>query len=198
MQKNDHTKIALSFMDGLFNYFYYKKIITYNHKKNKQGGYLMTQNIKLDDSGSARKYQRERTEKVKDLNKSFDELDTQAPEFITNENTRILYEYLAKQLNKSGYINNTDSSILLTLVINIQALQSAYKSLDEVGSVYETKGYIKKNPAVDVITNTTTKILSASTALGFSPASRASLINLAQVDSEDSAQKLMEIFSDDE
>ena len=158
----------------------------------------MTQNIKLDDSGSARKYQRERTEKVKDLNKSFDELDTQAPEFITNDNTRILYEYLAKQLNKSGYINNTDSSILLTLVINIQALQSAYKSLDEVGSVYETKGYIKKNPAVDVITNTTTKILSASTALGFSPASRASLINLAQVDSEDSAQKLMEMFSDDE
>ena len=103
-----------------------------------------------------------------------------------------------KQLNKSGYINNTDSSILLTLVINIQALQSAYKSLDEVGSVYETKGYIKKNPAVDVVTNTTTKILSASTALGFSPASRASLINLAQVDSEDSAQKLMEMFSDDE
>ena len=24
MQKNGHTKIALSFMDGLFNYFYYK------------------------------------------------------------------------------------------------------------------------------------------------------------------------------
>ena len=64
--------------------------------------------------------------------------------------------------------------------------------------MYETKGYIKKNPAVDIITNTTTEILSASSALGFSPASRASLINLAQVDSEDSAQKLMEMFSDDE
>ncbi|CBL92132.1 hypothetical protein GCM10025878_13000 [Leuconostoc gasicomitatum] len=158
----------------------------------------MTQNIKLDDSKGARKYQRERTEKVKDLNGSFDELGTQAPEFITDESTRISYEYLAKQLNKSGYINNTDSSILLTLVINIQALKDSYKSLDEVDSVYETKGYIKKNPAVDIITNTTTEILSASSALGFSPASRASLINLAQVDSEDSAQKLMEMFSDDE
>ncbi|CUW18282.1 hypothetical protein KSL4_2059 [Leuconostoc inhae] len=158
----------------------------------------MTQNIKLDDSKGARKYQRERTEKVKDLNGSFDELGTQAPEFITDESTRISYEYLAKQLNKSGYINNTDSSILLTLVINIQALKDSYKSLDEVDSVYETKEYIKKNPAVDIITNTTTEILSASSALGFSPASRASLINLAQVDSEDSAQKLMEMFSDDE
>ena len=159
----------------------------------------MTQNIKLDDSKDARKYQRERTEKVKDLNKSFDELITQAPEFITDENTRILYEYLAKQLNKSGYINNTDSSILLTLVINIQALQSAYESLNSVGATYTTdNGMIKKNPATDVIANTSTKILSASTALGFSPASRASLINLAQVDSEDSAQKLMEMFADDE
>lgn len=158
----------------------------------------MTQNIKLDDSKDARKYQRERTQKVKDLNKSFDELDTKAPIFIKDKDSKKLYKYLAEQLNNSGYINNTDQSILVTLVINLQALQSAYKSLDEVGSVYETKGYIKKNPAVDVITNTTTKILSASTALGFSPASRASLINLAQVDSEDSAQKLMEMFSDDE
>ncbi|MCT3072142.1 phage terminase small subunit P27 family [Leuconostoc citreum] len=159
----------------------------------------MTQNIKLDDSKDARKYQRERTEKVKDLNKSFDELITQPPEFITDENTRILYEYLAKQLNKSGYINNTDQSILLTLVINIQALESAYESLNSVGATYTTdNGMIKKNPATDVIANTSTKILSASSALGFSPASRASLINLAQVDSEDSAQKLMEMFADDE
>ncbi|MFZ2381573.1 phage terminase small subunit P27 family [Leuconostoc falkenbergense] len=157
----------------------------------------MTQNIKLDDSKSARKYQRERTEKVKDLNKSFDELDTKAPIFIKDKDSKKLYKYLAEQLNNSGYVNNTDQSILVTLVINLQALQSAYKSLDEVGSVYEAKGYIKKNPAVDVITNTTTKILSASTALGFSPASRASLINLAQVDSEDSAQKLMEMFADE-
>ncbi|WP_242027559.1 P27 family phage terminase small subunit [Leuconostoc pseudomesenteroides] len=90
-------------------------------------------------------------------------------------------------------------SILVTLVINIQALESAYESLNSVGATYITdNGMIKKNPAVDVITNTTTKILSASTALGFSPASRASLINLAQVDSEDSASKLMEMFADDE
>lgn len=38
MQKNDHTKIALSFTDGLFNYFYYKYIITYNHKIANKGG----------------------------------------------------------------------------------------------------------------------------------------------------------------
>lgn len=159
----------------------------------------MTQNIKLDDSKDARKYQRERTEKVKDLNKSFDELDTKAPAFIKDRDSKKLYKYLAEQLNKSGYINNTDSSILLTLVINIQALQSAYESLNNVGSVYTNdNGMIKKNPATDVIATTSTKILSASTALGFSPASRASLINLAQVDSEDSAQKLMEMFSDDE
>lgn len=157
----------------------------------------MTQNIKLDDGKDARKYQRERTQKVKDLNKSFDELDTKAPIFIKDKDSKKLYKYLAEQLNNSGYINNTDQSILVTLVINLQALQSAYKSLDEVGSVYETKGYIKKNPAVDVITNTSTKILSASTALGFSPASRASLINLAQVDSEDSAKQLMEMFADE-
>jgi len=49
----------------------------------------MTQNIKLDDSKDARKYQRERTEKVKDLNHSFDELDVKPPAFITDENTRI-------------------------------------------------------------------------------------------------------------
>ena len=158
----------------------------------------MTQNIKLDDSKEARKYQRERTEKVKNLNKSFDELDTKAPIFIKDRASKKLYKYLAEQLNNSGYINNTDSSILLTLVINIQALKSAYESLNSVGATYVTdNGMIKKNPAVDVITNTTTKILSASTALGFSPASRASLINLAQVDSEDSAQKLMEIFADE-
>ncbi len=37
MQKNGHTKIALSFMDGLLNYFYYKYIITYYHKNSKGG-----------------------------------------------------------------------------------------------------------------------------------------------------------------
>ena len=159
----------------------------------------MTQNIKLDDSKDARKYQRERTEKVKDLNKSFDELITQPPAFIKDRASKKLYKYLAEQLNKSGYINNTDSSILLTLVINIQALQSAYESLNSVGATYTTdNGMIKKNPATDVIATTSTKILSASTALGFSPASRASLINLAQVDSEDSAQKLMKMFGDND
>ncbi|WP_144903430.1 phage terminase small subunit P27 family [Leuconostoc mesenteroides] len=159
----------------------------------------MTQNIKLDDSANARKYQRERTEKVKNLNKSFDELDVKPPAFIKDRASKKLYKYLAEQLNNSGYINNTDQSILVTLVINIQALESAYESLNSVGATYTTdNGMIKKNPAVDVITNTTTKILSASTALGFSPASRASLTNLAQIDSEDSAQKLMEMFSDDE
>lgn len=159
---------------------------------------MMTQNIKLDDSKDARKYQRERTEKVKDLNKSFDELDTKAPIFIKDKDSKKLYKYLAEQLNNSGYINNTDSSILLTLVINIQALKSAYESLNNVGATYTTdNGMIKKNPATDVISTASTKILSASTALGFSPASRASLINLAQVDSEDSAQKLMEMFADE-
>lgn len=158
----------------------------------------MTQNIKLDDTANARKYQRERTEKVKDLNKSFDELDVKPPAFIKDRASKKLYQYLATQLNKSGYINNTDSSILLTLVINIQALQSAYESLNSVGATYTTdNGMIKKNPATDVIANTSTKILSASTALGFSPASRASLINLAQVDSEDSAKQLMEMFADE-
>lgn len=158
----------------------------------------MTQNVKLDDTKNARKYQRERTEKVKELNKSFDKLDTQAPAFIKNRASKKLYKYLAEQLNNSGYINNTDQSILVTLIINIQALESAYESLNSVGATYTTdNGMIKKNPATDVITNTTTKILSASTALGFSPSSRASLINLAQVDSEDSAKKLMEMFSDE-
>lgn len=158
----------------------------------------MTQNIKLDDSQNARKYQRERTEKVKNLNKSFDELDVKAPAFIKDRASKKLYQYLAEQLNKSGYINNTDQSILVTLVINIQALESAYESLSSVGATYTTdNGMIKKNPATDVIATTSTKILSASTALGFSPASRASLINLAQVDSEDSAQKLMEMFADE-
>lgn len=158
----------------------------------------MTQNIKLDDSKNARKYQRERTERVKDLNKSFDELDTKAPIFIKDKDSKKLYKYLAEQLNNSGYINNTDQSILLTLVINIQALQSAYESLNNVGATYTTEnGMIKKNPATEVISTASTKILSASTALGFSPASRASLINLAQVDSEDSAQKLMEMFADE-
>jgi len=158
----------------------------------------LTQNIKLDDSQNARKYQRERTEKVKNLNKSFDELDVKAPAFIKDRASKKLYQYLAEQLNKSGYINNTDQSILVTLVINIQALESAYESLNSVGATYTTdNGMIKKNPATDVIATTSTKILSASTALGFSPASRASLINLAQVDSEDSAQKLMEMFADE-
>lgn len=158
----------------------------------------MVQNIKLDDSKYSRAYQRERTEKVKQLNNSFDALNTQAPDFVTDSETRQLYTYLAEQLNKSGYINNTDSSILLTLVINIQALTSAYKSLNEIGSVYTSGDLIKPNPAVGIITNTTAKIISASKELGFSPSSRASLIQLAQVDSEDSASKILEMFADDE
>lgn len=158
----------------------------------------MAQNIKLDDSKDSRAYQRDRTKRVKELNNSFDQLNTQAPEFVTDQSTRQLYTYLAEQLNKSGYINNTDSSILLTLVINIQALTSAYKSLNEIGSVYTSGDLIKPNPAVGIITNTTAKIISASKELGFSPSSRASLIQLAQVDSEDSASKILEMFADDE
>lgn len=158
----------------------------------------MAQNIKLDDSKDSRAYQRDRTKRVKELNNSFDQLNTQAPEFVTDQSTRQLYTYLAEQLNKSGYINNTDSSILLTLVINIQALTSAYKSLNEIGSVYTSGDLIKPNPAVGIITNTTAKIISASQQLGFSPSSRASLIQLAQVDFEDSASKILEMFADDE
>lgn len=159
----------------------------------------MVQNIKLTDSTEDQKYQRERTEKVKNLNKSFDSLSINPPAFIKNEDTKKNYKYLAEQLNKSGYINNTDQNILVALVINLQALKNAYESLNEVGSVYMTEaGMIKQNPAYNVISNATAKILSASSALGFSPASRASLINLAQVDSEDSASKIMEMFADDE
>lgn len=157
----------------------------------------MPQNIKLDDSKGTRSYQRERTKEVRNLNDNFDEINISPPEFLTNEQSRELYKYLATQLNRTGYINNTDSSILLTLVINIQALKDAYKSLDEIGSTYESKGYIKKNPAIDVISNASSKILSASNALGFSPSSRASLIQLAQVDSEDSASKILEMFADE-
>lgn len=157
----------------------------------------MPQNIKLDDSKGTRSYQRERTKEVRNLNDNFDEINISPPEFLTNEQSRELYKYLATQLNRTGYINNTDSSILLTLVINIQALKDAYASLDKIGSTYESKGFIKKNPAVDVISNASAKILSASNALGFSPSSRASLIQLAQVDSEDSASKLMEMFADE-
>lgn len=157
----------------------------------------MAQNIKLDDSKDSRAYQRDRTKRVKELNNSFDQLNTQAPDFVTDPATRQLYTYLAEQLNKSGYINNTDSSILLTLVINLQALKSAYKSLDEIGAVYQSGDFIKPNPAVGIITNTTAKIISASKELGFSPSSRASLIQLAQVDSEDSASKILEMFADE-
>jgi len=85
----------------------------------------MPQNIKLDDSKDSRSYQRERTAQVKDLNNNFDSLDTEPPTFLTNENTKALYTYLATHLNQSGYINNTDSSILLSIVINIQAFESA-------------------------------------------------------------------------
>ena len=157
----------------------------------------MAQNIKLDDSKDSRAYQRDRTKRVKELNNSFDQLNTQAPEFVTDQATRQLYTYLAEQLNKSGYINSTDSPILLTLVINIQALTSAYKSLNEIGSVYTSGDFIKPNTAVAIITNTTAKIISASKELGFSPSSRASLIQLAQVDSEDSASKILEMFADE-
>ena len=157
----------------------------------------MVQNIKLDDSKDSRAYQRDRTKRVKELNNSFDQLNTQAPDFVTDSATRALYTYLAEQLNKSGYINNTDSSILLTLVINIQALTSAYKSLNEIGSVYTSGDIIKPNPAVAIITNTTAKIISASQQLGFSPSSRASLIQLAQVDSEDSASQILKMFADE-
>ncbi|GDZ84467.1 hypothetical protein LCIT_17090 [Leuconostoc citreum] len=157
----------------------------------------MPQNIKLTDNKEDRLDQRQRTQQVKDLNKNFDELDTTPPSFITNENTRALYTYLATQLNQSGYINNTDSSILISLVINIQAMQSAYKSLEELGAIYETQQLMKQNPAVNIITATTAKIISASKQLGFSPQARASLINLAQVDKEDSAKKIMSLLADE-
>lgn len=157
----------------------------------------MPQNIKLDDSMDSRSYQRERTAQVKDLNNNFDSLNTEPPAFLTNENTKALYTYLATQLNQSGYINNTDSSILVSLVINIQALESAYKSLDKHGSVYETGDLIKPNPAVGVITATTAKIISASKQLGFSPQARASLIQLAQVDKEDNAKTIMDLLADE-
>lgn len=159
----------------------------------------LVQNIKLTDDKKDEKYQRERTQKVKDLNKSFDSLKTTAPAFIKDRDSKKLYKYLSEQLNNSGYINNTDQSILVTLVINLQALKSAYESLNSVGATYTTdNGMIKQNPACQVISNATTKILSASSALGFSPASRASLISLAEVNSEDSASKIMDILGDND
>lgn len=144
----------------------------------------MPRKAKLTSDKSDRKDQRERTEKLHMTLESADKLSENAPQHLTGE-AKKMWETIVPFLNESGYVIHADSSAVETLAMNYQMLREAYESVKSIGILYEAGEKYFKNPAVGIIDSATKVIKSVGSDLGLSPQSRATLIDMASADDDD-------------
>lgn len=161
---------------------------------------------KLTTDKNDRKYQRDRTKTLQKHDKSLQNLQSTPPSDLVGV-ARDAYEKIVQQLNSDGYIKQLDIQIVVNLCRQIQVAHQAYIEIfvgqDNKGpegiqnAIYKAvqgpdgqvkehlfMGY-KKNPAVTVLDSATAKIKSLSEALGMTPASRATLLDMTKGDADD-------------
>ena len=161
---------------------------------------------KLTVKKTDRKYQRDRTKALQKHDQGLQNLQATPPNGLVGV-ARDAYEKIVQQFNTDGYIKQLDIQIVVNLCRQIQVAHEAYIELfvgrknhgpegiqtpiykavqGPNGEVKEHlfMGY-KKNPAVTVLDSATAKIKSLSEALGMTPASRATLLDMTKGDADD-------------
>lgn len=158
----------------------------------------MARKNKITDSKNARKYQRERTKKLKKSTNEWDELQTTPPRYL-GKMAAAVYRHLIPTLQQSNIIKQPDHAVVEALCIQVEMLRRSYDEIQENGiqqAIYETpisptgemgepefRGF-KKNPAVNTLSDSTNKIKQLSAELGLTPQSRATLLNLTKADDD--------------
>lgn len=153
---------------------------------------------KITDSKHAKKYQRDRTKRLKKATDGWDDLQTTPPRYL-GKTARMIYRQLRPTLEQSKVVKQADHAVVEALCIQVELLRIAYKDIEENGiqqAIYQTpispngemgeKEFVgfRKNPAVNTLSDATQKIKQLSAELGLTPQSRATLLNLTKPEDE--------------
>ena len=159
--------------------------------------------MKLTTDKKDRADQRKRTEALQKHDEALADLDPSPPKGLMGY-AKQAYSKIVNDLNGAGLIKNIDQNVVIELAKQIQVSRSAYidifggdepmgtlipvtKSLQGPdGKVIDTvvTGW-RQNPSVRTLDSATAKIKSYSEALGMTPTSRASLLNLISSDDDE-------------
>lgn len=154
----------------------------------------MGRKSKITDNKNARKYQRDRTKRLKKATDGWDDLQKNPPRYL-GKTAAMIYRRLRPTLEQSKVVKQADKAVVEALCIQVELLRIAYKDIEENGiqqAIYQTPvsptGEIgeqefvgfRKNPAVTTLSDATNKIKQLSAELGLTPQSRATLLNLTK------------------
>lgn len=152
----------------------------------------MPRKAKLDTDDDDRKYQRERTEKLKALNESDDLLAKDAPKFLDAVGSS-MYRQLVKKLNDTGYAIKSDQPLVESFAMAYSVMRQAWAEIQDKGTTYTNEnGRIYANPAVGQLDVAQKQLKSVANELGLSPQSRASLVGISS-DPEDDVESTSEL-----
>lgn len=159
----------------------------------------MARKNKITDDPKAEKYQRDRTQKLKDSTSSWTQLQKTPPAYLSDAAKRA-YRSILPALVKSDVVKQPDLAVVVALCVQVDLFRQAYDEIKEHGiqtAMYDIivspKGEIidkhhfsgyKKNPAVTTLSDCTSKIKQLSAELGLTPQSRATLLNLSDGDDD--------------
>ena len=167
----------------------------------------MSKRPELTLSKADDKYKRDRTKNLIEHQKDMDSLQTTPPKFLKGK-ARYAYSRVVEQLDKQGVVKQSDLDIVVSLAIQLEILQRAYDKLEQLDvqypiykAVQDVDGAIlehtyqgdKKNVAVGTISDATKNIKSLCNDLGLTPASRATL--LQNIDNDSDTESLSDMIN---
>ena len=150
----------------------------------------MARSMKLTTNPKDRKDQRVRTKDLISATENMVYLQESAPAHLKGV-ARYAWVQLWPILNDSGLVKQADKATLELLCINYQIAREAYNDVLERGVIYDNRA----NPSTKTLDSSTAKVVSLSRELGLTPASRATLLSVAN-DDEGSASldEMREMF----
>lgn len=124
--------------------------------------------------------------------KDWDKIQPTPPRYLKGVAYQAWTE-LTPILNKSGLVKQSDKQIVSSLCEQIAVRRLAYDQIMENGIVLDNG---RKNPACQVLNDSTAKVKSLAESLGLSPQARASLMNVTPDDSAGAEQSVSDALKD--
>lgn len=159
----------------------------------------MARKNKITTDPKAEKYQRERTEQLKQDTESWKSLQSSPPWYLSKI-AKNAYRAILPALMKSEIVKQPDLTVVAALCVQVDIFRQAYKDIQKhgiqsaiykpvvspTGEVIDAHNFagFKKNPAVTTLSDSTAKIKQLSAELGLTPQSRATLLNLNSDDDD--------------
>lgn len=144
--------------------------------------------IKITTNDKDRADQRRRTEELMTRTSDWQTLQPTPPRYLKGVAYQAWTE-LTPILNKSGLVKQSDKQIVSSLCEQIAVRRLAYQQVMENGIVLDNG---RKNPACQVLNDSTAKVKSLAESLGLSPQARASLMNVQTDNTDDDAADIVE------